>query len=45
MMWHAVESKIPYIPAVIEEWEVTTVDTMKMLVSFVVTMNMHLYVV
>ena len=26
--------KIPYIPAVIMEWEITTVDIMKMLVSF-----------
>ena len=26
--------KIPYIPAVILEWEIITVDTMKMLVLF-----------
>ena len=34
MMWYAVELKIPYIPAIIMEWEITTVDTTKMLVSF-----------
>ena len=34
MMWDAEEMKIPYIPAVIMEWEITTVDTLKMLVSF-----------
>ena len=33
-MWHAVEPKIPYIPAVIREWEITSVDTLKMLVLF-----------
>ena len=34
IMWHAMEPKIPYIPALIVEWEITTVDTMKMLVLF-----------
>ena len=34
MMWDAEELKIPYFPAVIVDWEITTVDTMKMLVSF-----------
>ena len=33
-MWYAVEPNIPYIPAVIMEWEITTVDTLKMLVLF-----------
>ena len=28
------ELKIPYIPAVIMEWEIMTVDIMKMLVLF-----------
>ena len=28
------ELKIPYIPAVMMEWEITTVDIMKMLVLF-----------
>ena len=37
MMWYAEELKIPYIPAVIMEWEITTADTLKMLVSFVVS--------
>ena len=36
-MWHAEELKIPYIPAIIMEWEITTVDIMKMLVLFVVS--------
>ena len=35
MMWDVMELKIPYIPAVIMEWEITTVDTLKMLVLFV----------
>ena len=39
MMWRAEELKVPYIPALIEEWEITTVDTMKMLVSFVVEVS------
>ena len=39
MMWHAEELKVPYIPALIEEWEITTVDTMKMLVSFAVEVS------
>ena len=39
MRWHAVETKILYIPAVILEWEITTIVVVieKMLVSFVVS--------
>ena len=34
MMWYAEELKIPYFLANMVEWEFTTVDTPKMLVSF-----------
>ena len=46
MKWYAEELKFPYIPAVIMEWEITTVDTLRMLGSFaVVSYDLQLYVI